>query len=177
MPSLFKSIVSFPYYYWKYRLELWESFLDEIPFVHRPEQSKEIWCLENKSKLKDVWVVKLPQRCITCGKWGPYQTEDQARLVDDYSSPALTAFLGLTTGSLAGRYYSLWSLPVAIVLGMFFGYLFKQESQVRITFFRCPNHLGDRQYPRLRVFGKHLIVRVGDEAVRKDFREPDAPPI
>ena len=176
MLALLKAFFLFPFYYWKYRVEIWESFIDEIPFVHRPEQSLEIWLTAERSRKDNCWTVKLPQRCVTCGKWGASHTENAVHQVDDYSSPALLAFLGVTSGGLAGRFWNLWAFPGAIYLGMVAGTLFKTRNEVRIQFCRCPQHADDKRYPRLRVFGEKLIIRVGDKSLRKDFHEPERKP-
>src|SRR5262245_56172605 len=108
MLTLIRALFLFPFYYWKHRHEIWDSFIDEIPFMHRPEQANEIWLTANRSRKGETWTAKLPQRCVTCGKWGAPYAETEMRNVDDYSSPALLAFLGMTSGGLAGRFWNLW---------------------------------------------------------------------
>ena len=176
MLALFKAFFLFPFYYWKYRHEIWDSFIDEIPFVHRPQQSMEVWCTAQRSRKGDCWTVKLPQRCVTCGKWEINNPENAVLKVDDYSSPALLAFLGVTSGGLAGRFWQLWAFPAAIYIGMVGGALFRTRNEVRLQFYRCSEHLRDKRYPRLRVFGDKLIIRVGDKSLRKDFHEPERKP-
>lgn len=176
MLTLIKALFLFPFYYWKHRAEIWESFVDEIPFMHRPEQANEIWLTAAKSRKGDNWTAKLPQRCVTCGKWGATYAEKVTRNVDDYSSPALLVFLGMTTGGLAGRFWHLWAFPISVYLGFVSGVLFKTRNSVRAEFYRCPEHANDKRYPRYRVFGDNLIIRVGDKSLRKDFHEPDKQP-
>src|SRR4051812_27738886 len=173
MLALLKALFLFPFYYWKHRAEIWDSFIDEIPFVHRPQQSLEVWLTAERSRKGDIWTVKLPQRCVTCGKWETSNCENAVLRVDDYSSPALLAFLGVTSGGLAGRFWNLWAFPAVIYLGMVAGALFRTRNEVRIQYYRCPVHLRDKRYPRFRVFGEKLIIRVGDKSLRKDFHEPE----
>jgi hypothetical protein len=95
-------------------------------------------------------------------------TEDRG--VDDYSSPALTTFLGVLVGGLLGRYVALKWLPISILIGVIVGYFVRQRSEVNIQYRRCPNHVVGNPYPRLRLSGEYLVVKVGDKNVRKDFR-------
>jgi len=176
--------VTVPAYYWNHRVELWESFIDEIPFVTRPQaHSVEIWLRADRSCHGGRWEAKLPARCVTCGKWGSDHEMLETRTVDDHSTPALTAFLGLLVGALASHLMSRWKIPHSILafpLGLFLGstlgYLMKNRSQLVIKFFRCRAHVADRKLPRARVLGDHLIIRVGNREVRKDFREPEQLP-
>jgi len=172
--SVFRNIFglfTLPLFFWRYRIQLWESFFDEIPFLHRPgAQAEELWLSSDRYLREGHWKVTLPQRCVHCGRWVPEGELSEERRVDDFSTPVLTVFLGLLVGALVGRYVALKWLPISIAIGFVVGYLLRNSTDVAIRFRRCQAHVIEKRFPRMRLNGDYLIIRVGSKEVRKDFQ-------
>ena len=115
------------------------------------------------------WQVELPPCCVVCGQHTNDDWQDEARTVPNLFWPLWAPACGLGVGLIQSIFWSIWLLPIPVAAGFVLGYVHRNETDVRVRFRRCREHAECKRYPRLRLSGNELVIRVGRRPVKIAF--------
>jgi hypothetical protein len=165
-------------FYWANWRELRQLIVEYFSFLQQPGSRREIRVSaddNNDAVAFDgtQWRADLPDCCVVCGEVTECEWNSEQRSVPVLTWPLFGPILGFLFGLLG--WILVWSstgewlVLLGVFLGFLLGYLRRGEAVVTVRFRRCREHLNRTRYPSLRIFGKTLIIGVGDRQVWRRF--------
>ena len=116
------------------------------------------------------WTVQLPDCCVVSGELTDRGWNVEDREVEDVTWPVWIPVISFPVSLvLAFSFGSFVIIPATVLGGMLLGYRLRRKQNVHITFKRSAEYAQRVKTPRLRLFGKQLIIRTGNRKVRDRF--------
>lgn len=164
-----KLLASVARFYWGSRQNLWKRFATGDSDPREVELAAE---KDYKTAHFDEtgWTVTLPDCCVVCGNPADTEPVTETRHADDLSMP-LWMPVGGAIFSLVTLFFSVWLMPVPLVLGFVLGYAARRRVAVRCTLRRCEPHAAVGTVPRVRLVGDGLVLGFGQKRVAELFQE------
>ena len=139
--------------------------------------------LTAETEMQDVyyddegWHITLPDCCVVSGEQTDNSWISEEKTIENYFLPIMIpAVIFIISLFFSLLFFKIIIVPLGILAGMIIGFMNRKFETVHIKY-RKSDQFRERKFPKLRIFGNELIVRVGHRTVRQKFFKTEYEPL